>query len=294
MNDGVKSFLVGTAFGQWLLLARDKHHLLRAAVFSPETLGTIVNDQLATRLVASICRPGHVFVDVGAHIGSVVANARRRSRPSQIVAIEAIPAKALALQRRFPGVDVVACAVGDREGVDVPFYVDVGQSGYSSLVRPVGGGDVLAEIKVPLRTLDEVLKGQKVDVVKIDIEGAELGALRGGRGLLSAARPTIMFESAPGAGDRLGYSTTHLWRFFADLGYAVIAPNRLAHDDHGLSLEAFNEGHLFPRRSTNYFAVAHERRSELRETARRALSSGPGPEGAPHESDALAAAAEPN
>ena len=259
-----KAGLVGTSLGLWLLDVRDKLNIARAAWFCPESVGTVANDQLAALLVVSICLPGRVFVDVGAHIGSIVAGVKRRSRPSKIVAVEAIPERAASLRRRFSGVEIVQCAAGERDGEEVAFFVNEARSGYSSLARREG----LREIRVPLRTLDVVLAGHAVDVIKIDIEGGELGALRGAVAVLSAHRPTIMFESAPGCGARLGYSTTALWRFLDEIGYLIVAPNRLAHDGDGMSLEAFNDGHLFPRRTTNYFAVPRERRRELRDRAR--------------------------
>jgi FkbM family methyltransferase len=267
----MKSLLVGTAIGDWMLSARDKFDILRASWSTPESVGTLANDQLASLLVASICRPGMVFVDVGAHIGSIIASAQRRSRPSKIVAVEAIPSKAATLRRRFPGVEVAECAVGESEGREAAFFVDVKQSGYSSLARPVGGSNELVEIKVPVRALGSVLAGHNVDVIKIDIEGAELGALRSATEVLSTHRPTIMFESAPGAGDRFGYSTTDLWQFLHALDFVVVAPNRLAHNDLGMSLDAFNDGHLYPRRKTNYFAVPRERRTDVRDRARKVL-----------------------
>jgi FkbM family methyltransferase len=262
-----KAGLVGTSLGLWLLDVRDKLNIARAAWFSPESVGTVANDQLAALLVVSICRPGHVFVDVGAHIGSIVAGVKRRSRPSRIVAVEAIPERAASLRRRFPAVEIVQCAAGERDGEEIAFFVNEARSGYSSLARREG----LREIRVPLRTLDAVLASHDVDVIKIDIEGGELGALRGAARVLSAHRPTVMFESAPGCGARLGYSTTALWRFFDEIGYLIVAPNRLAHDGDGMSLEAFNDGHLYPRRTTNYFAVPRERREELRDRARVVL-----------------------
>jgi FkbM family methyltransferase len=271
--DAVKSRMVGTTLGLWLLTLREKLDLVRAALSSPERIGTLANDQLASLLVASICRPGRVFVDVGAHIGSVIANTRRRSRPATICAIEAIPARAASLRQRFPAVEVFECAVGEHGDTEVSFFVDQKRSGYSSLAKPARGGPLL-EIRVPLRTLDTLLQGHDVDVLKIDIEGGELGALRGAVEVLSRHRPTVMFESAPGTGARLGFSTSELWRFLDGLGYAVVAPNRLAHDDDGLSVEGFDEGHLYPRRTTNYFAVARERRIELRDRARLVLARG--------------------
>jgi len=262
-----KASLVGTSLGLWLLEVRDKLQLVRAACTSPESVGTLAKDQLAALLVVSICRPGHAFVDVGAHIGSIVASAKRRSLPSKIVAVEAIPERAASLRRRFPDAEIVQCAVGESDGAEVAFFVNEARSGYSSLAS----GEGLREIRVPLRTLDSVLAGNDADVIKIDIEGGELGALRGAVHVLSRYRPTVMFESAPGCGARLGYSTSDLWKFFDGLGYLVVAPNRLAHDGDAMSLEAFNDGHLYPRRTTNYFAVARERREELRDRARAVL-----------------------
>lgn len=267
----LKNLLVGTVVGDWTATARDRLGLMCAAWSDPEKTGMIINDQLASLLVASLCRPGRVFVDVGAHIGSMIDSAQRRSRASKIVAIEAIPAKAAALRRKFPRVEVVECAVGEGGDREVTFFVDRVRSGFSSLARPMGRADDIVEIKVQLRSLGEILAGHDVDVVKIDIEGAELGALRSASEVLMACRPIVMFESGPGAGDRLGYSTSELWKFLDDLDFAVLTPNRLAHDDPGLSLDMFNDSHLYPRRTTNYFAVPRQRRIEIRDLARTVL-----------------------
>ncbi len=57
---------------------------------------------------------------------------------------------------------------------------------------------------VPTRRLDTILRDVPVDVIKIDVEGAELGVLRGATGLLASARPVLMFESGPEA--RFGFT----------------------------------------------------------------------------------------
>jgi hypothetical protein len=123
--------------------------------------------------------------------------------------------------------------------------------------------------------LDSILPHNGVDVMKIDVEGAELRVLRGSDRIVQESRPVIMFESGPPADDSLGYTKEAMWRFFTDRGYAVLIPNRVAHNDSGLSQEGFLESHLYPRRTTNYFAVPHERRTEIRDRARTVLKIKP-------------------
>jgi len=267
----MKQSLLGNPIGRSALVLRDKWDLLRAAYSSLETLGTIANDQLATTLITTICGSHKTFVDVGAHIGSIIARVRHKDPSIKIVAIEAIPEKIENLRRRFPYVDLHGCAAGDISG-ETSFFVDTRRSGYSSLAKPAGtdAGSKM-EIKVPIEKLDNLVKAVDVDAIKIDVEGAELGVLRGAPGILRKCRPVVMFESGPTGNNGLGYSKEELLSFMTSLDFAVIVPNRLAHDDDGLTAVGFIESHLYPRRTTNYFAVPIERRMEFRDRARRIL-----------------------
>ncbi len=270
-----KQWVLGSGVGDALIASRHAFEMVRAALGRPEILGTLANDQLAGRLVAGLNRPATAFLDVGAHIGSVSAAVLRNDASVAIHAVEAVPAKVTALRRKFPGFAVHECAVGDRTG-EVTFFVNTVQSGYSSLGAPAAakGGGGIAAIQVAMKTLDELVPAVAVDVIKVDIEGAELGALRGAVRLIERCRPTIMFESAPGDLNGLGYTKEALWQFLNDVGYEIVVPNRVAHDGAGLSEEGFVESHLYPRRTTNYFAVASERRREVRDRARNLLGLG--------------------
>jgi FkbM family methyltransferase len=245
--------------------------MISASMSRLEAAGTLANDLMASTLTVGLCRPAETFVDVGAHIGSVIAEVARHCPGSRIVAFEAIPEKVEHLRRAFPGVELHSCALGESDG-EATFFVNTRRSGFSSLGRPSDADRAdVAELVVPLRTLDGFLASDQVGVIKIDVEGAELGVLRGGDRLVAASRPTIMFESGPQAEDGLGYSKQDLWEWFADREYAVLVPNRVAHEDPGLGREGFLESHLYPRRTTNYFAVPRERRVEIRDRARIVL-----------------------
>jgi FkbM family methyltransferase len=267
----MKQMFVGTAVGRFAMSVRDSLHLLRAMHFQPEIAGTLANDWLASFLVTRLCQPNKTFVDVGAHIGSIISDVVRHCPAVKIVAVEAIPQKGEALRRKFPAVEFHGCALGESEG-ETSFFVNTKRSGYSSLGRPTDGGTSdIVELKVPLKRLDGLIAADGIDVIKIDVEGAELGVLRGSGQIVAKSRPTIMFESGPPAEDGLGYTKEALWGWFAERNYAVLIPNRVAHVDPGLSQAGFVESHLYPRRTTNYFAVANERRDEIRERARAVL-----------------------
>jgi FkbM family methyltransferase len=267
----VKQGLLASPFGRAALKVRDKLELLVSAHAAPETVGTIANDQMATLLITRLCGSSRTFVDVGAHIGSIIAQVRRRDPSVKIAAIEAIPGKAANLRRRFPYAEVHERAVGDHTGT-VSFYIDTEQSGYSSLGKPTDTArKSKIEITVPIDKLDNLIEAADVDAIKIDVEGAELGVLRGAVRILRSCRPVIMFESAPAQDDGLGYTHEELFEHLSSLEFSLIVPNRVAHQDDGLTLAGFLESHLYPRRTTNYFAIPCERRGEFRDRARRVL-----------------------
>ena len=267
----MKQYLLTKSVGRVALHFRDKVSLLYAAYTSAETVGTLANDLLATKLLTRICQPAATFVDVGAHIGSVVAEVKYRTPSARLVAIEAVPEKAFALKKHFPFVELHDCAVGEADG-ETSFFVNTKESGYSSLGKPQGRhGSAVTEIRVRVRKMDDIVRHADVDVLKIDVEGAELGVLRGGANIVESCRPLVMFESGPQADDGLGYTKEELFDFFASRNYLILLPNRLAHDSPGLTLQGFEESHWYPRRTTNYFAVPDDRKVEFMDRARRIL-----------------------
>src|SRR5207244_4306522 len=142
----------------------------------------------------------------------------------------------------------------DYEG-ESSFFINPEESGYSSLSPDTG----TLEIRVPVRRLDSIV--DQADVIKIDVEGAELGVLRGSEYITS--RPVFMFESAPG--EILGYTKNDLWEWFESHGYGIFLPNRLAHTAPPMSLDVFIDSHQYPRRTTNYFALPVDKLEEVRQ-----------------------------
>ena len=57
----------------------------------------------------------------------------------------------------------------------------------------------------------------------MDVEGAELQVLEGGRGLLSGSRPLLIFEHVAEAAKIYDSASTALWDLLSELGYAIFA-----------------------------------------------------------------------
>jgi FkbM family methyltransferase len=270
----MKQYLLRSSFGGAALYLRDKMEILKVALHSPEDAGMMSNDQMAFRLITRICGRNKTFIDVGAHIGSVLSEVKRHDPTIKLIAIEAIPQKVEKLRRSFPCVELHECAAGDASG-EISFFINLKQSGYSSLGKPTHiNADRLQAITVQVKRLDEIVLTNDADAIKIDVEGAELGVLRGAINLLKKCRPVVMFESAPQADDGLGYSKEAMYEFLTSNGFSILAPNRVAHDDPGLSIDGFLESHWYPRRTTNYIAIPTERRIEIRDKARRIVYRG--------------------
>jgi FkbM family methyltransferase len=178
-------------------------------------------------ILASTLRSHSTYLDVGANRGQILAEAVRVAPQGRHIAFEPIPAVAADLAVAFPGVDCRQMALGDsRETTTFCHFRNL--EGWSGLRRSPEISDERGDpeyITVTVSTLDaEVGKSTpRVDVVKIDVEGAELGVMEGARTLLSEAMPVLIFEHVAAAAALYGASSEDLWDLLAGLGYEIFS-----------------------------------------------------------------------
>ena len=156
--------------------------------FAGYLLGT--SEPLEQETLARLLKPGMVFYDIGANVGfySTIA-ARIVGEAGRVYAFEPCREFAAAVRRNaalngFDNVEVIEAAVSDREGAAEYVPGAVGANG--SVRRGEGGG-------VPLVTVDG-LTLRPPDVVMIDVEGAEVGVMRGMMRTIREHRPAVMCE----------------------------------------------------------------------------------------------------
>lgn len=269
MLERLKKQLIGTGLGQRVIDLADHLALRRVPLHNPEAAAVAANHIIARRLVRGLCRPGGVFLDVGAHIGSVLAAVHRADPSVQIIAVEADPEKAAFLRRRYAFAKVLEYAVAERPG-RVAFFTYPKGSGYNSLAAR-SDGPRARRIEVAAERLDTLLPDARPDLIKMDVEGAELGALIGAESLIARARPVIMFESVGSGINALGYAPEMIWDWLDARGYGVRTPDRVAHDCPALGRACFLDAHAYPFRSHDYFAIPHDRAKPVRDRARNIL-----------------------
>ncbi len=267
----LKRMLVGTWAGDVLESFRDRWGLVSTGKRHYEEVGNAANDMMCRKLMVGLAVPDTVFLDIGAHVGSVTGAVLKRSPGTKVIAFEAVPEKALQLRQKFPGVTIHHCAISNKTG-DVTFYVSLEQTSFSSLDNKIAvNHERTKEITVKGYRLDEIQIEGKVDIIKVDVEGAEQGVFEGGQTLIKNNLPLIFFESGPGDHPHLGFTKIGIWNLLDKLNYGILIPTRLAHADTGMSLEVFEDSHLYPRRTNNYVAVPRARRDEFRQRAKQLL-----------------------
>lgn len=142
-------------------------------------------------------RAGDVVLDCGANIGLTVKR-WLRGGASRVAAIEPEPNNVECLRRNLKQeiargqVDIVPMGVWHEQG-ELELKLDASNGAAHSLLRDEG--TVGRSIRVPLVTIDELaasLKLERVDLIKMDIEGAERYALEGARETLRRWRPRLV------------------------------------------------------------------------------------------------------
>jgi FkbM family methyltransferase len=179
--------------------ARGRHALLHPPAVHPSVLAFL--------------SPGRVAVDIGANLGEWAVPLARRVGPSgRVLAIEPAPRAATALDRTLVAnalaqAEVIRCAVGDHDGTvefAVPIVTSVRVDTGTARIGPVVAGHEAQ--KVTLRSLDSLAPERRldrIDLIKIDVEGHERQVLDGARASLARFRPVLVLETGHEAdGDR--------------------------------------------------------------------------------------------
>jgi FkbM family methyltransferase len=179
-----------------------------------------------THWLESVLRPGMTFVDIGANLGMFTLLAAACVGPGgRVIALEPSKRERERLEANvklngFANVRVIAAATSDVPGNARLHVAREPNSGHNTLGAFIY--DVREELaeEVELIRLDDA-GIDHVDVMKLDVEGAEVKALRGAARLIDRCRPTVLVEVNDRSLGNQGHRSAEVWEFFLSRGYSM-------------------------------------------------------------------------
>lgn len=172
--------------------------------------------------------PGTVFIDVGAHIGYDTLKAAHVVGPQgRVVAVEPNPRTLELLRANIEASQASNVTVAPFACTDVPqtlrfFDATAGGNSGSSSLSEANAGPVASSFDVQGRPLDDIVDElglTAVHVIKADVEGAELGVIKGATRTITRHHPRLILEVVPEQLANMGTSVAELEGVLASMGY---------------------------------------------------------------------------
>lgn len=182
-----------------------------------------------TKVLRSTLKNGDVFIDIGAHIGWYSLNASQIvGEKGKVIAFEPNPVCMDNLKKNvqlndFHNITLESDAISDKNS-RLDFWIgdDMGGSIIQKNTMRLTMNQKIKKIKVPAQTLDNYCikhRIKKVNLIKIDVEGAEGRVLQGIRLTLKKFSPDIIIEWCDVTLQADNSSQDKLLRFFSARGY---------------------------------------------------------------------------
>jgi len=217
-------------------------------------------DRLSRRIMKDNIQNNFNCIDIGCHKGEML-NYMLKLAPMGIhFAFEPIPHLYHDLLNKYNSkASVFPYALSNSSG-ETTFQWVKNAPAYSGIKRRKYDieNPNIEEITVEKKLLDEVIpESLPIHFVKIDVEGAEFGVLKGARKILSAHKPTILFECGKGASDYYETNPSDLHSFLTDeIGLNIFTLDNFISNNGPMTKSdfeySFNNG-------TEYYFIASQR-----------------------------------
>ncbi|NQT06171.1 MAG: FkbM family methyltransferase [Candidatus Omnitrophica bacterium] len=179
------------------------------------------------------CRGKRRVFDIGAHIGLYSLPASREiAGDGYIYAFE--PSKAnreyLEKHMRFNGIDNVRIypfLIGERSEDNVSFYENLNEPDDMNAAKVIKNHKMYNKVYRKQVSLDDFCRDENIipEVIKIDVEGAEIEVLKGAEKMLKKNRPVLFLSVHPKRLSALGSSIDKLTELVHSIGYKAYDVN---------------------------------------------------------------------
>jgi len=177
-------------------------------------------DRQTKKVMQQILNEDSNCIDVGCYKGEILDIMRKYAPKGKHIGFEPIPDFAEALKKKYQhtSCEIREIAISDSQGEsgyqfvrNAPAYSGIVQRKYN-IKNPI-----IKQLNVTKDTLDHQIENDiSIDLIKIDVEGGELAVLQGGRSIIKANRPYIIFEFGLGASEYYDATPEKMYDLLAD------------------------------------------------------------------------------
>jgi len=186
-----------------------------------------IYEEETSDFIAKKLPPGGVFLDLGANIGAIAIPVFKKRNDIRIVCVEAAPwifnyLKQNLYLNKMDNAIALNMALLDQDETKVNFYSPIDKFGKGSL-SPIFTNNKVEINSIQVDTLLKNYNIEKVDFIKIDVEGFEFSVFKGAKELFTRNdAPDIIFEfvdwaESQASGNYVGSSQ----KILLDFGYKI-------------------------------------------------------------------------
>lgn len=216
-------------------------------------------DRETKRVMKKVLGVSSNCIDVGCHKGEVLEDMLSLAPKGKHFGFEPIPHYFENLGKNFPSnCSFYQLALSDTQGQIEFNYVKSNPAFSGIKERDYPKEEEIELLKVKTDLLDHVIGDQTpIHFIKIDVEGAELGVLKGGINLLKKYQPVVVFEHGLGAADHYGTQPEEVFELLTSCGLEVNTMKRWLNGTSAFVQEEFKEQF---QKGINYYFIASPKR----------------------------------
>jgi FkbM family methyltransferase len=181
------------------------------------------------QVIGGLVRTDMSVVDAGANVGLYTGLfSQLAGSGGKVISIEPESANWHALtdsirENKWSNVEAHNCALDESSG-SVILIKDRWNSGNHSVIKK-GGSNIGVSERVQARTIDEIVGGRKVDLIKIDVQGFELNVLKGAQSTLNSNENiSVLLEVWPKGLWRNGVLVEDVFAFLERFSFSFVEP----------------------------------------------------------------------
>lgn len=175
---------------------------------------TIRTDKFTQQVVKKVLsQDTSSLVDVGSHKGDVLKLALKYAPKGEHYGYDPIPSFYAKLEKEYKNyLNLQQIAITDKTGEETFYFVESNPSFSGLKKRIYPKNEKITELYVKTDTLDNLLvEAPRIDLIKIDVEGAEYKTIYGAQTIIFKHHPVLLFEHSAGAAEFYDTNSDKMW-----------------------------------------------------------------------------------